>query len=404
MNNNKYLYLVKVNPNENNNKYYKMIQLNENTFEVQYGRIGNNNYQTTTFSMSKWDSKFKDKTRGGYSDQTRLVAKVNVKDKTNVYLEISDISIRTLVSRLQSIAKQAIKDNYTISSSNVTQIMVDEAQLILNKLIMDNTVEKFNTILIELFQVIPRKMTKVTNYLAKTTDNFVDIIQREQDLLDVLIGQVKQQEIVKNDNITEEQLPTQTILEVMGLKIENITKEDELIIKSNLGSIADMFYQGWKIINLKTQQKYDNFIKDNDIKDTKLLFHGSRNENWWSIINNGLVLRPSAVIMGKMFGYGIYFAPSPKKSLGYTSINGSYWVKGNSKTGFMGLYNVAYGNPYNVFSFKSEYRNLTYEKLQQRRKDTNCLHAHADKGMLRNDEVVIYKEEQLTIKYLIELK
>ena len=33
----------------------------------------------------------------------------------------------------------------------------------------------------------------------------------------------------------------------------------------------------------------------------------------------------------------------------------------------------------------------------------NCLHAHAGHGMLRNDEIVVYKEEQLTIKYLIEI-
>lgn len=401
--NKKYLYLVKVNPNENNNKYYKMIQLNIDTFEVQYGRIGNEKYQAKSFPMSKWSSKLNEKIKGGYVDQTRLVAESTVSDKPEKYLEIKDTSIKFIVSRLQSMARQAIKDNYTISSANVTKIMIDEAQLLLNKLIEDNTIENFNKILVNLFQVIPRKMFKVSDFLAKDIEDFAKIIQNEQDLLDVMIGQVKQQEVAKNNDVDEENLPTQTILEAMGLKIENITPEDETIIKSNLGSISNRFYQGWKITNLKTQEKYNKFIKDNSIKNIKLLFHGSRNENWWSIINNGLLLRPSAVITGKMFGFGIYFAPSPKKSLGYTSLNGSYWAKGNSKSAFMGLYDVAYGNPYNVCSFKTEYNDLTYDKLQQRCHGVNCLHAHADKGMLRNDEIVIYKEAQLTVKYLIEL-
>ena len=404
MENNKYLYLVKVEPNANNNKYYKMIQLNDSSFEVQYGRIGNSNYQSSSYSMSQWNKKLNEKIKKGYVDQTRLVAEVKVETKSNEYIPIEDVSIRTIVSRLQTMARQAIKDNYTVSSSNVSQMMIDEAQLALNKLMDNDIIDKFNKVLVELFQIIPRKMSRVSDYLARNNKDYAEIIQREQDLLDVMQGQVKQQDLIKDTNITEEQLPTQTILEAMGLRIENITKKDEDIIKFNLGSISDKFYQGWKVINLKTQDKYDGFMNNNKINDNRLLFHGSRNENWWSIINNGLILRPSAVITGKMFGYGIYFAPNPKKSLGYTSLDGSYWARGGSKSAFMGLYNVAYGKPYDVYSFESEYHNLNYEKLQQKCKDANCLHAHSDKGMLRNDEIVVYKEEQLTIKYLIELK
>jgi poly [ADP-ribose] polymerase len=189
----------------------------------------------------------------------------------------------------------------------------------------------------------------------------------------------------------------------MGLRFEDITQEEKQLIKSNLGSCSNKFYQAWKIINIKTQNKFDTFVKDNNIICNKLLWHGSRNENWWSIINTGLVLRPSAVISGKMFGYGIYFAPSAQKSLGYTSLHGSYWAGGNSNSAFMSLYNVAYGKPYDVYSFDNKYHNFNYEELQKNCKDANCLHAHAG-SMLRNDEIIVYKEEQLTIKYLVELR
>ena len=72
-------------------------------------------------------------------------------------------------------------------------------------------------------------------------------------------------------------------------------------------------------------------IKTSIHKNKKLLWHGSRNENWMSIISNGLILNPNAVITGKMFGQGIYFAPKSRKSFGYTSYDGSYWARGNSK-------------------------------------------------------------------------
>ena len=116
------------------------------------------------------------------------------------------------------------------------------------------------------------------------------------------------------------------------------------------------------------------------------------------------MLRPTnAVITGKMFGYGIYYAPKARKSLGYTSLLGSYWARGNSSSGFMALMDVAYGKPYDVYSFDSKYYNFNYETLQKNCPGAKCLHAH-EGNMLRNDEIIVYKEEQCTIKYLVELK
>jgi poly [ADP-ribose] polymerase len=402
MNDNKFLYLVKVEPGENNNKFYRMVQLNDNDFKVEYGRIGNDNFQTTSYSMHQWDKKLNEKIKKGYQIKTHLVAEPIIKRKKKQYIDIPNPSIKTIIDRLQAMARQAIKDNYTISSNKVTQTMIDEAQLTLNNLITADNVELFNKILVELFKIIPRKMGKVRDYLAKNKDNFTDIIQREQDLLDVMKGQVVSETII-NEDVTEDYIPTQTILDAIGLQFDDITEDDKYLIKKNLGNLSDKFYQAWRVSNNKTQDKFDKFIKENNIQNKKLLWHGSRNENWWSIINAGLVLRPNAVISGKMFGYGIYFAPLAQKSFGYTSYHGSYWAGGNSNTAFMSLYDVAYGKPFDVHSFDSKYYDFNYEKLQQYCKDANCLHAHAG-SMLRNDEIIVYKEDQLTIKYLVELK
>ena len=193
-------------------------------------------------------------------------------------------------------------------------------------------------------------------------------------------------------------------MEELGLEFEEVDDKDVELIKKLMNESKDKFRNAWRVKNLKTQERFDKFVADNDIKDIKLLFHGSRSENFWSIIKMGLVLRPTnAVITGKMFGFGIYFAPKCQKSIGYTSLSGAYWTHGGNNTAYMALFDVAYGTPYDVYDFNSKYYDLNYDKLQQFKPGANCLHAHADKGMLRNDEIVVYKEDQMTIKYLIEI-
>ena len=402
------LYLVKVEPGENNNKYYQMLDNGDGNFVCKYGRIGNSGYQTKIYPISKWESQYKSKIKKGYVDNSRLVAETIIsQNKKKEYLDIDNPFIAQIVSRLQSMARQAIKDNYTINSQNVTQVMIDEAQLILNNLINTDDIELFNKILVELFKTIPRKMGKVKDYLAKNNKEFSVIIQREQDLLDVMKGQVIQHSIVKEDVDDTYETPNQTILEVLGLQFEEINQEEKELIKINLGDISDKYYQAWKVINNKTQKRFDEFV-NNNINKTMMLFHGSKSENFWSIINMGLALRPPAVITGKLYGNGIYFAPKARKSLGYTSLNGSYWVRGNSDSGFLALFDVAYGLPYNVYTFDSKYHNLDYENLQKMCPGSNSLHAHAGANIgystLKNDEIIVYKEEQCTIKYLIELR
>ena len=136
------LYLVKVEPGENNNKYYQMLDSGDGNFVSKYGRIGTSGYQTKTYPISKWESTYKSKIKKGYVDQSRLVAETTITpNKKKEYLDINNPSIAQIVARLQSMARQAIKDNYTISSNNVTQVMVDEAQLILNNLINTDDIE-----------------------------------------------------------------------------------------------------------------------------------------------------------------------------------------------------------------------------------------------------------------------
>ena len=397
-------YLVKVEPGANNNKYYKMIPRGA-SWLAEYGRVGAGS-QSRSYPMSMWESKYKEKIRKGYVDRTDLVEDLISKEKPKTgdgYREISDRAIAKIVDLLQSLARKAVADNYTVSSNQVTSAMIARAQEQLAKMASmgDASVQDFNASLIELFGIIPRKMGNVSSYIATKREDFGPILEREQDLLDVMKGQVYVPPVVQPTDSNEEDNGC-TILEAKGLVFEEINANDKAVILSALGSCADHFVNAWRVTNLETQKKFDDYIKSG--VETKLLWHGSRNENWWSIIGSGLVLRPTnAVITGKMFGYGIYFATKARKSLGYTSLSGSYWARGSSSTAFMGLYEVAYGRPYDVYSFSSRLSSLNYNDLQRICPGANCLHAH-EGTMLRNDEIIVYQECQTTIKYLVELK
>lgn len=397
-------YLIMV-TTANNNKYYNCFPEGDQ-FRVEYGRVDATK-TTAYYPMSKWDSQIKSKLKKGYQDVTDLkkdlVEEISTANPESPYKEIENAVVRAIVDKLQSLARETIRKNYTVKASSVTQDMVDAAQKIIDLLANNSsTVEEFNGSLLKLFTVIPRKMGNVRDYLANKQEDFAQIISKEQDLLDVMRGQI----YVKPDNepVVTVEKKQQTILEELGLEMEEATTDDIALIKTLMSESAGKFRKAWRVKNIKTQDRFDRFVAENDIKDTRLLFHGSRSENFWSIIKTGLVLRPTnAVITGKMFGYGCYYAPKCAKSIGYTSLSGSYWAHGGNNTAYMALFDVAYGTPYDVYNFDSKYYNLDYNKLQQFKTGANCLHAHADKGMLRNDEIVVYKEDQMTIKYLIEI-
>lgn len=69
----------------------------------------------------------------------------------------------------------------------------------------------------------------------------------------------------------------------------------------------------------------------------------------------------------------------------------------------MALMEIAYGKPLHVYSYDSKYHDFDYRRLRQAKKDALCLHAHAGAN-LRNDEIIVYREDQITIRYLVRLK
>ena len=124
-----------------------------------------------------------------------------------------------------------------------------------------------------------------------------------------------------------------------------------------------------------------------------------------SILQTGLKIRPKGVATtGSMFGNGIYAANKARKSIGYTSLKGSYWASGHSDRAYLAIFEFATGKEYEVLK-KEKYSywmgNLDKQKVNDKGYDSVFAQGGVD---LRNDEYIVYDSNQCTIRYLIELR
>ena len=403
----KYIYLMKVEADANNNKYYEMVENDGGMFTAKWGRVGSNP-QTKDFPMRDWDKKYKSKTKKGYNDITEMISKVK---KESGLKDISDSLIADIMSFLLQASSSNVAENYMVKADSVTQKQVDEAQGILDTVakklnvtsLKNETVDEINSELQKLFTVIPRKMKKVKDHLLSDTD--LDVAKRllttEQDNLDSMAASVQMNAVT--DELSDEEVEEKTILDILGVSIERVTSDEERVIKKELGDIKDKYYRAIKVTHHKSRKLFEENVESSSNKKTELLWHGSRNENFIGILQKSLLIRPSgAVYTGSMFGDGIYFANKARKSYGYTSGRGSYWARGNSNKAFMALFEVHLGNEYHIKHHSSECYKFSADYLAKKGGyDSVFAHGGAD---LRNDEKIVYRSNQTTIKYLVELR
>lgn len=406
------VYLVMVNPEYNNYKFYKLEDAGDQVLAT-YGRIGASSNEmfgerTHYYPKRMYYVKLMEKLAKGYKDMSDVYINTNVLCETSEAKETSENSTKpskpspaeTLYNLLIKYAKSTVKE--TCISSVVTEKMVTTAKELLQALYSIDTdgiedpevavekTEEFNNILLQLLCVSPRRVSNVEDLLASSPDDFVEILSREDNLLNAM--SVLVQHPVNN---TKGSLSLNDF-EKYKIKVHYATdKQKEEVLRHLNDSLKPRVKNIYRIIHPEHKARFNQYLKDNNIKKVKQLWHGSRNENWLSIINNGLLLNLNAVITGKMFGNGVYFAPSAQKSWGYTSAYNSYWARGSSDTCFMGLYAVAYGTPLNVYGA------YHYTQDMLKRNNANCVHAHAG-AQLRNDEIIFYDESAMLLNYIVE--
>ena len=388
--------LILVEPDENRNAFFKMVpDTDGRSFTVYYGRVNNSTRaMSRKYPAHHFDEVLKKKISEGYVE----VATSKKAQTKSEYL-FAHPGIEKLFHKLFYYSSKKIKESYEVDLNSLSDDKITKATKCIEKLSVAKDLDTFNQILVELFTVLPRKMKNVADYLAKADKDMPCILEAEQDLLAIFKTEYK-----KNKKETEDPSGRIDFLKQNGLIVTEAT-EDELdfICEKLTAESKGRLVKAYRVINKKTENAFNTYCEKYSVsgQEIKHYFHGSRNENWLNILLTGLVLNPNAIITGKMFGHGLYFAPRARKSIGYTSLDGAVWTHGNSKDGFLAIYKVAMKNPYHIYEYKNSDSHLTQQILAKQNKYSTF--AHKGKSLL-NDECIVYDETACTIEYLLQLK
>ena len=405
-------YLTCVNFGSNNHKFY-WLRPGPYGIDATYGRIGvargemfGEKDLAEPFPNRLYWVRYYEKLSKGYVDSTEIYLAEDTLDAKDINAT-SDDAPKTAVSdnagmdapslalfrKLRAASAQYVGARVAVTK-NLTKTHYDASVQAWNELseIANNgcTIEQFNTALKKLLMIVPRKVSDVNDIKAHDAKDFAEILDREHTLINAMFCMFA-------DHVN---LKTEDGFGAHNIKVYVATdKQKEEVLKKLPPNLASSVKEIYRVIPAEQKAKFNKYLEDNHIKKVKQFWHGSRTENWYSIILNSLSLNPNARITGKMFGQGIYFAPSAQKSWGYTSGLGSYWAHGTDKTSYMGLFATAYGHPLDVDTALGSY----FTKRDLKAKGKDCVFAHAGR-CLRNDEVVFYDEDAVLLNYLVEFE
>lgn len=370
----KIVKLLKVS-DQNNNKFYNMKQTSADSFIVEFGRVGSK-VQVATYPMRKWNSKYNDEIRKGYTDVTHLY---ETQTQTSALLT-DDETLNEILRYLVKVSQLSFNKSYS-EGIKITKKQVEEAQKILNEISTLTDLDMIQKLYLKLFTVIPRQMKNVNDYLPKTLGQAVEWIELEQATLD-------------NASIQGELETTsdEKLLDKLGVNMTlgQMNQEIEEILQGNTRKVQ-------KVINLSkpsTEEAFFNYLQAASNKKTILAWHGTSVQNVLSICSLSLRVRPTNVANGSMLGLAAYISQEFQKSYNYTH--------GDRK--FMFIYQAHVGNEL-VANTRDKIKQYTLEELQRLGFDSVFAPSGVQTGMtsLRYSERTVYRSEQLTPKYLLEV-
>jgi poly [ADP-ribose] polymerase len=447
----------------NSNKFYIMQLLelkNGYCHYVRYGRIGEagktvyKEYSSLEDSIFAFEKQFKTKTSNDWNKKNNFIHKkgkyflseISYEDIKDTKIDDKQIIQSTLDTRVQSLI-ELISDSTMIKNALI-ELDIDPKKMPLGK-ISSKQIDDANAILNNIFNFLKsdKQLINLNDTIADLTSDFYtlipyscgfkklpmidssDKVSKYIEMLDDLRNLVTSAKILDN-NETGKINQLDSVYNSLNTDIVPLDKSSEMyeqLVKyvhnthasthSNYTvNIVDIFELG----RSEERSIYEEYTKN--IGNKYLLFHGSRLANIVGITKLGLLLNPEQVnpnikITGKMFGYGVYLANSFSKSFNYC-----FTSKG-SPVGCIFLCEAALGKQ--AKRSHSDYY-VSKQSLQQEYKDSiwgqgktgpdmvntfttpdgvkvpnGKLKGTGINGGLRYDELIVYDQRQLTLKYVI---
>jgi poly [ADP-ribose] polymerase len=406
----------------NNNKYWLGKQYDDGNWSAEWGRVGCAKPSSGTWSDSKksMDSVVRSKIRDGYTEAKTIGEGVasgggNASPVRNAdllatakqdLLKVSNPTLEKLIRRFVDANVHKITTSTQITFNSTTGLFatplgivtpegLTEARDLLADIAPLVRKGKFTTeadaLLCKYLRIIPQSLG-MKRFTVQTLIPDDNAIQKQNDLIDALESSYQAMSTAPAPKAGS--APKASVFKV-DLDVLNDSSERDRLTR---------FFEKSK----KSQHGYDNVrvreiyvVNIHDMTNAyerqttphQEVFHGTSQANCLSILKSGLKVSPpsTAAIAGKMFGNGIYGAINSTKSLGYTF--GRWGQGGTGDAGWLFICDFAMGKIQTVNDSKYNGADRGYDSIW------------AKAGYaLRNDELIVYRNSQVKIKYLLECK
>jgi len=441
----------------NMNKYYIMQIIkfqNKCIVYIRYGRIGEKGTTSykefnETASIQFFVKQFKSKTGNNWYDKENFVKKEykyfmtitecakqeSLESETESGSESEIDMDERIINFLQLISNQIYMKNTLIQLEidtdkmplgKISQTQIDAAYDILNKI---NNNLKDTNMLSKLSSDFYTLIPMATGWKMPPIIDSKDLIGKNVNLLNELSQMIYGSASVikmKKNNVMKNLLELYQNLETDFLPLDKTDIMYATLSDYLYNSKAPTHHFKFEIVNIfeitrqKERDAYETYSAK--IKNKTLLFHGTRVSNMIGILKNGLVVDPSKLginvnITGKMFGMGLYFANSCSKSINYCDYSSSDNIAclfvsevalgkmlkkehADSRLTAANLpkkYNSTWGLGASTFAEYDVYDDNTQiprGKLTKTNKRCDLMY----------DEFIVYHEEQINLRYIIQLK
>lgn len=391
----------------NNNKFYHVLLIDDGGIfrvKAEYGRMGatpsvtEKTFDTESKADSEYIKRISSKLKKGYKE----VELVTVADTIENELEVatkedgknlteSEKKVFKLIADLLGEAKTYVKKNVNMPLGKLSNNQLLKANSLLDSIEKNLHNKNFNSQEAihwsdEFYALVPVIFNK-SSRKELVIDSF-DKVNKYRDLLDVMKSIVvsgavsKVDDVYKNLNMKIKALtPRAKSYKEIQNYVEN-TQSNNHNFRINIRNIYEVNKKEWK-----------NQFNPNKV-NTQLLFHGSRTENYIKILQMGLKIKPAgAVHTGSMFGNGIYFADQSSKSANYCW---GFNRRGNKrKVFYMLVCDVAVG--------KMKDYETAQSYLDKAPNGYDSVRGVKGSSLLHN-EIIIYNENQVNIKYIVEFE
>jgi len=403
-------------PEINNYKYWNAQLFDDGNVHAEWGRVGAANPQS-----GDWDGgedylskKVKEKNKKGYVEQktvgvassgTTVKVDSNLREiaKKDLLKDTSNSVLSGLIDRLVKANIHKITATTNITFNNVSGLFttplgivtpdgISEARDILADIHPLVKARHFNNTLndyVNKYVLIVPQNLGMKRFDASTVFPDESAVQKQSDILDSLEASYQAMTSAPKKTTTT---PTEQGVFKVDLDVETGNEASRLEKWFESSKKSQHGYNAVRVRNVFRVKihRMDSVFERNTLP-IKEVFHGTSQANCLSILKSGLKTSPpsTASIAGKMFGNGIYGAINSTKSLGYTF---NRWGQGGvGDAGWLYICDFAMGKIYETRDSCSPQRGY------------DSVWAKAGRS-LANDELIVYRNAQVTIKYLLECK